>query len=39
MGKFGPIDVIVLNSHGVGQYAILKDFRVVGKLWRLRTGM
>lgn len=26
MGKFGPIDVIVLNSHGVGQVCYIKRF-------------
>ncbi len=26
MGKFGPIDVIVLNSHGVGQVCHIKRF-------------
>ena len=26
MGKMGPIDVIVLNSHGVGQVCHIKRF-------------
>lgn len=38
MGKFGPIDVIVLNSHGVGQVCHIKRFRVAEKPLKQRTG-
>lgn len=39
MGKMGPIDVIVLNSHGVGQVCHIKRFPRRGRRWKQQIGM
>ena len=38
MGKFGPIDVIVLNSHGVGQVCHIKRFPRRGETLEAKIG-